>query len=921
MSPQSSNIYTIIKPIDPQRPKDIEDVTLAEFVHNGGQDSIPIPRDDPAIINPHISCISGKDERKDKKYRREYDQSAEAQKMMIGKWNNGKFTSISIPFRSSTPIKGAYICIEKKTYFMVPNTFLCFIFSTSKKGKIFKKYEFPELESICWFYLPIDLADIVLCEIEGERLKEKKKITKKCFSIRSIVFIHRKKTPEEVFSREVNEIALKKLWTAAEMVKPEFIKEGDRLAVPISRDDPSILTPIVSMVESKDDSKSKESTRYDQSLMAQKMLKGEGGVYFSHLSVPFPSPILMKGIFICVDISCSPTFLFLFTHSDGQITSKMYEFARPKYYCEWYYLLVDLSNVIMCEIEGKGSWKENNSRYYRISSLMFKGTVMSAGSASSTFSRGTMQILSSSGFVSSIGNSSSTCGSSSTISKQKEDKEEAKKEEEKDNEMEDKHSHGEMKDSSDGGETKDKDQHDQKNKDKHKHKHKRKHPHIRVETLKSSKDITPLCVIGHGGFGEVLLVEVDGIPCVLKKMLRMADEKVVEGCKKEFKMQLRLFNDPKCFNRIPRPLYILDLLDADMKGVYGFLMEFCAGGSVKDFAKRWCTDDKYFKAEDENSCGFRDEDSESSFESSYSDSVGMDSQQDDILSFNPMTLNPVKVSALCVGMIECLDDVFIAKPTLVHRDVKPDNFLVRVDPDSKKCTVVLADLGLAQIQHSISSFMSSSMEADISSSLKITGDKSDHFEEEQKSSCGTPVYNSFEALKEGTQSQKSDGYSLGLSMLSLFTCIPPFLGHPALVRVKSDIYFMAKLSELIETGLTPKLSNSPLFKSLLTIEGGKYEPVYHCLNEVFNEITQFDVDLRMSVHEAREKVQTIKHLLPEIGEGWKCPSIDDIIDEHLHKPNGSVSTIQSKPMDSICMQNGWDDSQQLSQFRSKFDPK
>ncbi|GKT24402.1 Small GTPase like protein, partial [Aduncisulcus paluster] len=90
-------------------------------------------------------------------------------------------------------------------------------------------------------------------------------------------------------------------------------------------------------------------------------------------------------------------------------------------------------------------------------------------------------------------------------------------------------------------------------------------------TLTSASTLTSQCIIGSGGFGEVLLVKVDGIPfpCVLKKMLRIADKTVVKGCRKEFKVQLKLFNNPKCFNRIPRPLYILDLLDCDMKGVYG----------------------------------------------------------------------------------------------------------------------------------------------------------------------------------------------------------------------------------------------------------------------------------------------------------------------------------------------------------------
>ncbi|GKT30097.1 hypothetical protein ADUPG1_001379, partial [Aduncisulcus paluster] len=227
-----------------------------------------------------------------------------------------------------------------------------------------------------------------------------------------------------------------------------------------------------------------------------------------------------------------------------------------------------------------------------------------------------------------------------------------------------------------------------------------------------------------------------------------------------------------------------------------------------------------------------------------------------------MTLNPVKVCSLCVGMIECLDDVFTAKPKLVHRDVKPDNFLVRVDPKDGECTVVLADLGFVQIQDSVSSSTSSQQITSSISSTKgdSSGKKKTPQEEEEdiSSNCGTLVYNSYETLMEGLQTQSSDGYSLGLSILSLFTCLPPFLGHPGLRGIRDPIQFMAKLSQLMKAGMTPKISSSPLFKTLLTIDDGKYEPVHKVLNEVFTGLTLLDVDKRMSVHEARVKVQCIK---------------------------------------------------------------
>ncbi|GKT13730.1 hypothetical protein ADUPG1_010320, partial [Aduncisulcus paluster] len=544
-----------------------------EFVHEGFQYCSPIPGDAPNIKSaelPTIEAIDGTKEEGDKNY----DQSSWAQDMMKGEGNSGHFTHISIPFSSSSPMKGAYICLAS---YSSPPSHLIFTLTSSKGDKTSKKYEFPEFEGEYWYFLPVDLPDVVLCEISGKGREEG------CFGIASLVFISREETPEEIKSREARE----KLWSEAPVVKPEFVKKGDeeskgRASIPIPRDDPKLVDPSFSMVKCKNDAFCKESWYYDQSSEAQKMLKGEDDVDLSHLSIPFPSPNPMKGAYICVNEDySSPSLLFTFTDCDGKKTCKKYEFTRPEHGYEWHFLPIDLYNIVLCEIEGKGWWFDKNSRFFWIYSLVFiRGddipftsppplTPVPVPSCSSKTPTSTLSLPS-----------------------------KPVKEEEEQQQKQEIVIKGNDKD------PRPKDTKPKKHKDKKKHDPKHGKPKYNPKhdslTLTSASTLTSQCIIGSGGFGEVLLVLIDGIPfpCVLKKMLRIADKTVVKGCRKEFKVQLKLFTNPKCFNRIPRPLYILDLLDCDMKGVYGFLMEFCVGGSVSAFAKRWCADGKYVSVDD-----------------------------------------------------------------------------------------------------------------------------------------------------------------------------------------------------------------------------------------------------------------------------------------------------------------------------------
>ncbi|GKT33282.1 hypothetical protein ADUPG1_007243 [Aduncisulcus paluster] len=374
-------------------------------------------------------------------------------------------------------------------------------------------------------------------------------------------------------------------------------------------------------------------------------------------------------------------------------------------------------------------------------------------------------------------------------------------------------------------------------------------------TLTSASTLTSQCIIGSDGFGEVLLVLIDGIPfpCVLKKMLRIADKTVVKGCRKEFKVQLKLFTNPKCFNRIPRPLYALDFARSwCSQGKYAcYVRESTMGGTESD-STAVIHDHGDGNDGDEDDSDDREEELHSDSESygsdgsdknsDHSESSSSSSSRQSMRSVDLTLLDPLRICALCAEIIQCVSDILKEKSDLIHRNIKLNNFLIRVDSTSMACTVVLDGIGFSHIRDMIIH----SKQLSRQERRKFVSSLSDQFIFESL------VFKSPESF-DGIETQKSDAYSLGLTLFSLFFGCTPFTQMQAYEGLDSVEAFYKRL---IEQQCKLSLSDSCVFRKLKTMEEGKYKHLHTCFEEIIYGLIRFNPAERMSVHEACERLSS-----------------------------------------------------------------
>ncbi|GKT16745.1 hypothetical protein ADUPG1_010977 [Aduncisulcus paluster] len=188
------------------------DPEAAKFVQEGNFFCCPIPRDSPDIKKVNFDSIEAK--------KGTCDRIADAKNILLGgSLYTKQFTYISIPFTSSSPIKGALICVGGG--------------STSPRSPQYLEFTFTS-EGYHWCSLPLDLPNVNRCEIKGRGREHPEE---ECFMIKSLVFTSR--SVEEIMAADL--AASDRIWASARPVIAEFLMEAERVRWDFVTDHPSFL--------------------------------------------------------------------------------------------------------------------------------------------------------------------------------------------------------------------------------------------------------------------------------------------------------------------------------------------------------------------------------------------------------------------------------------------------------------------------------------------------------------------------------------------------------------------------------------------------------------------------------------------------------------------------------------------------------
>eukprot|EP00764_Aduncisulcus_paluster_P009628 gnl/Carplike_NY0171/3206_a4313_580.p1 GENE.gnl/Carplike_NY0171/3206_a4313_580~~gnl/Carplike_NY0171/3206_a4313_580.p1 ORF type:complete len:182 (+),score=27.37 gnl/Carplike_NY0171/3206_a4313_580:86-631(+) len=167
-----------------------------KLIHEREEGYFPLEFDDISILSVDFMNVKGLNlilAEDDKGF----DQDKKAKSMLKNLPQVGKFTFVSIPFLEISSIMGVYICVSLS----FRSTLLLFTFSKSDGTKICKKYVFSKIKHChTWFYLPVDLSNIILCEIEGAGTT---------FQMDTVFFV-REESPEDEVKRRIKEKKKKK---------------------------------------------------------------------------------------------------------------------------------------------------------------------------------------------------------------------------------------------------------------------------------------------------------------------------------------------------------------------------------------------------------------------------------------------------------------------------------------------------------------------------------------------------------------------------------------------------------------------------------------------------------------------------------------------------------------------------------------